>query len=240
MNEGIYSHACRIAKYFRSPRFSGNGQALYDLLRHSETWETDDFSSLVTLYIAGEVKVMELKQGDIYTTHISEGGNPSSLKIFIPHDRTAQDVCIQQDLPQRLVKWLMKTPYGKLLNDKAVGIVKGLLNARIVSIPGILTQEGIPDIDLENRDAEVDKSTTLVILAPPPPRTPPRSLSSKTSEFTFTPPKTPLTAPNVTSPTPTQLTQQRSPPPLQAFELTPGPVPKEMPHSHHTDSSSTT
>lgn len=150
------------------------------------------------------------------------GRETSPLKICIPHDETAQDVCIQQVLPHKLVEWLMKTHRDEHVSEKAVGIVKGLLNARIASIPTILTQEGIHDIDLENRDADVDAFTALIAIAPP--RTPSRSSSSRTSECIFTLPETPLTAP-LTPPTPNNPPQQRPPPPSRPlFTSSPSPA----------------
>jgi len=176
----------RVAKYFRSPRFSGNGQALYDLLRGSETWETDDISAKLTLTIDGKTHSVNQRQGEVYMS----GEDTSPLKIFIPHDGIAQDVCVQGALPRKLVEWLMANPRGKSrapIDDKAVGIVKGLLNARLESIPRILTQEGIHEIEIENTDLQPDDTETLV--DPTAPRTPLRSTppSPGTPGLVFTP-----------------------------------------------------
>ncbi|KAK5657900.1 hypothetical protein OQA88_2449 [Cercophora sp. LCS_1] len=181
----------RVAKYFRSPRFSGDGQALYDLLRNSETWETDDISASLTLTIDGTTHSIKLQQGDVYMT----GGDTSPLKIFIPHDEIAQDVCVQHTLPQKLVGWLVMSPRGETrapVNDRAVGVVKGLLNARLPSIPKILTQEGIHDIDLEDRDVDVPETvftTAAPSGTPPGSSSSPRSSSSspRTPDRVFTP-----------------------------------------------------
>ena len=118
------------------------------------------------------------------------GEDTSPLKIFIPHDGIAQDVCVQGALPRKLVEWLMANPRGKSrapIDDKAVGIVKGLLNARLESIPRILTQEGIHEIEIENTDLQPDDTETLV--DPTAPRTPLRSTppSPGTPGLVFTP-----------------------------------------------------
>ncbi|KAK0742653.1 hypothetical protein B0T18DRAFT_168089 [Schizothecium vesticola] len=185
----------RVAKYFRSPRFWGNGQALYDLLRDSETWETDDISARLTLTLNGKTHAIKLEQGDVYMS----GGDTSPLKIFIPRDEIAQDVCVQYTLPQKLVEWFMINHQDKSrapINDRAVGVVKGLLNARLASIPRILTQEGIHDIDIESRDADAPDTVVATVVAP---QTPSRSRSTSpgTPGRVFTP------APSATLETPT-------------------------------------
>lgn len=203
-----------MAKYLRSPRFSGNGQALYDLLRDSETWETDDISAQMTLTMDGKTHSITLQQGDVYMS----GEDTSPLQIFIPQEETAQDVCIQQTLPRTLVKWLMD-PLDEShppVNDRAVGIVKGLLNARLKSIPMILTQEGIHDIELEERD---DAVVTTVA----PPQTPSRSGSSspETPGPVFTPvPSTDLETPMMdpfSSPSPSLFPRANRPVPSRPF-----------------------
>ncbi|KAK0611985.1 hypothetical protein B0T14DRAFT_531382 [Immersiella caudata] len=212
----------RVAKYFRSPRFQGNGQALYDLLRDSETWETDDISARLSLTVNGKTHSIKLKQGDVYMS----GEDTSPLKIFIPHEETAQDVCIQQTLPQKFVKWLMD-PLDESrvpVNDRAVGIVKGLLNARLRSIPSILTQEGIHEIELEDRD---DAAPDAVVTTVAPPQTPSGSGSGFSSPGTpdrvFTPVpsadfETPLTDP-FSSPSPNLFPRANPAPSRPLFSL---------------------
>ncbi|KAK1761584.1 hypothetical protein QBC47DRAFT_409582 [Echria macrotheca] len=202
----------RIAKYIRSPRFSGNGQALYDLLRTSETWETDDISSRLTLTIDGQKHSIKLKHGDVYMT----GEDTQPLKIFIPHDEIAQDVCVQHNLPRKLVDWLMMHHDGQSrpsVSDRAVGIVKGLLNARLASIPKILMEEGIHDIDLGNRDADAPEPVLITEPSRAPLRLTSRSPSPSTPERVFTPVpstnlETPMTDP-FSSPSPSFFPNER-------------------------------
>ncbi|KAK0705518.1 hypothetical protein B0H67DRAFT_558107 [Lasiosphaeris hirsuta] len=142
----------RLAAHYRSPRFEADGQALYDLLRASETWETDGISSKLSIFIGGATFTVELEQSDVF---IDEASVP--IKIYIPHDDGAQDVCIQKSLPDKLVEWMMKdTSNGeapRTVDADAVGIVTGLLNARVASIGKILDKNGIADIaDIRNLD----------------------------------------------------------------------------------------
>ncbi|KAK0648252.1 hypothetical protein B0T16DRAFT_407934 [Cercophora newfieldiana] len=221
----------RVAKYFQSPRFSGNGQALYDLLRGSETWETDDISATLTLTLDGETHSTFQRRGEVYMS----GEDTSPLKIFIPHNGIAQDVCVQGALPRTLVEWLMASPRGTsrapAIDDKAVGIVKGLLNAHLQSIPRILTQEGIHEIEIANTDdLQPDEHTeTLVDPTRTAPRTPLRSRppSPGTPGLVFTPApavsvETPVTDP-FSSPSPSFFPLVGPPPPDPLLRLSPKP-----------------
>ncbi|KAK3985427.1 hypothetical protein QBC44DRAFT_384907 [Cladorrhinum sp. PSN332] len=154
----------RIAKHLRSPRFSGNGQALYDQLRTSETWETDDISSKLTVIMDGKQHSVALKKSEVYISN--DTSHP--LKIYIPHDEGAQDVCVQHALPRALVDWLLtdaasaaeteitKSKTGQVNKEKAIGVLKGLLNAKQASIPRILAEEGILDVEIPEQEATGD------------------------------------------------------------------------------------
>ncbi|KAK4452224.1 hypothetical protein QBC34DRAFT_457252 [Podospora aff. communis PSN243] len=170
----------RVAKYFRSPKYSDNGQALYDLLRKSETCETDIILTQFTITIDNKTRTIQRSQGDVY---LYGGDGTLPLTVFIPQDERAQDICVQHSLPRELVKWFMADPKGKasqaVTSDKAVGVVKGLLNARLSSVASILTQEGIHEVDVENEDVEDTASS--------PSRS--RSTSPATPEGVFTPTK---------------------------------------------------
>ncbi|KAK4223372.1 hypothetical protein QBC38DRAFT_52883 [Podospora fimiseda] len=116
----------RVAKYIRSPRYSGDGHSLFQQLGASETWETDDISSTMSITLEGNSRSIFLEKSDVYI------GNDESepLKIFIPHEESAQDVCVQGSLPRKLVEWLMTDPETVSRMpirdmEKAVGVVKG-------------------------------------------------------------------------------------------------------------------
>ncbi|KAK4166977.1 hypothetical protein QBC43DRAFT_298156 [Cladorrhinum sp. PSN259] len=139
----------RVAKYIRSPRYSGDGQTLYQRLCASETWETDDILSELSITLDGRMHFINLEKSEVYIS--DEQAAP--LRIFIPQEETAQDICVQHALPRKLVEWLMMDPETGTRKppremEKAVGVVKGLLNARIASVATILTQEGIHEADI--------------------------------------------------------------------------------------------
>lgn len=160
----------RIAVHFRSPRVAENEQAFYDLLRGCETWETDGISSQLILDVDGRSITVQLERSDVYIDD-----DPSTpLKIFIPHDERAQDVCMQQSLPQKLMEWIMADPssgeISTLLDKSTMGIILGLLNAKWAeSIAAILDKAGVNDLtDIPNGDLEDDLEVRGVPSAPEP------------------------------------------------------------------------
>jgi hypothetical protein len=151
---------------------------LYDILQHSETWETDGISSDLSLTIDGQTVTARVEQGDVYIDDSPE----SRLKIYIPHDEETQDVCIQHTLPEKLVAWLMTTAGAEppmFVDKAAVGVIKGVLNARFASVARILEKEGIVEIDLPAPKLDDGHIQALALVsAPMVPRTPGRSPSA--------------------------------------------------------------
>ncbi|KAK4199203.1 hypothetical protein QBC40DRAFT_266127 [Triangularia verruculosa] len=153
----------RVAKFFRSPRFKGDGSELYAQLRRARVWETDDISAQLVLEMNGQRHVVPLEKSDMYIAEEEndEGDTslPPRLTIYIPHDETDQDVCIQHKLPHKLVEWMMTDPTtGKVkpINGSAVRLVTAVLNAKLASLPRILEQEGIHDVGVPDVAYETD------------------------------------------------------------------------------------
>lgn len=177
----------RIATHLGSPRLSGNGQEFYDLLRSSETWETDGISSQLGLRMDGQSVTIEQEQGDVYIDEQPDG----PLKIYIPHDEGKQDECIQSTLPKMLVQWIMTKPRAEtapLIDPVDITIVTGLVNAKPLFLKGILDKGGIVDVDIPNLDIE-DEGVRGVASAPAALGTPPRSPSESSGSVVdvFTP-----------------------------------------------------
>lgn len=158
-----------MAKFFRSPRYQeGNGCKLYAQLRGAQTWETDDISAQLVLEMDGESYVVPLEKSDMYIAEEGEEGEtspPSCLTIYIPHDETDQDVCIQHKLPYKLIEWIMTDPgtgKTKPVDGRAVRVVTAVLNAKFASLPRILEREGVHDVDVpalvEDLDEDEDES----------------------------------------------------------------------------------
>ncbi|KAK4641164.1 hypothetical protein QC761_609930 [Podospora bellae-mahoneyi] len=152
-----------------SPRYQeGNGCKLYAQLRGAQTWETDDISAQLVLEMDGESYVVPLEKSDMYIAEEGEEGEtspPSCLTIYIPHDETDQDVCIQHKLPYKLMEWIMTDPgtgKTKPVDGRAVRVVTAVLNAKFASLPRILEREGVHDVDVpalvEKLDEDEDES----------------------------------------------------------------------------------
>lgn len=69
------------------------------------------------------------------------------LKVYIPMEEEARDISLQHALPSKLFEWIMTNPETKqyTVNAHALGIMKGLLNARVSSVAQILDRDGIMD-----------------------------------------------------------------------------------------------
>ncbi|KAK3315550.1 hypothetical protein B0H66DRAFT_628718 [Apodospora peruviana] len=160
----------RIATHFKSPRVQGDGKSLYDLLRASTTWETNCISSELSIEMDRSCHREKRGQSEVY---IDDSGTLQCLKIYIPHDERTQDVAIQHTLPEKLAQWLMSDPSREkgTINVHVVGIVKGLLNARMSSVATILEMAGMVDIDLQ--ETPLEEENFGVASATPPDRTEP-------------------------------------------------------------------
>lgn len=157
----------------------GDGEELYALLRGSETWETDGISSRLAVEVDGRTITVDLDQSDVF---IDDNDDTTPLRIYIPFDEAAQDICMQTSLPQLLTEWILagqddgssgpnNTGRGW---ESAVAIVQGILNVRPASVAEILLRNGITEADVPNRDLEGDNSRGSAA-APPAPSTPTRS-----------------------------------------------------------------
>ncbi len=142
------TNGCRIAAHIESSRYTGDGGwQLYSLLLASETWETDGISSQLRVTMDGISVVEEVSRSDIYID--DEGTNP--LGFYIPHSEVAQDVCMKSRFPRLLLRWLMKNPETttSMIDQSAlVGVVNGVLNAKLASVPHILEEAGIIEVSL--------------------------------------------------------------------------------------------
>ncbi|KAK4177154.1 hypothetical protein QBC36DRAFT_327734 [Triangularia setosa] len=169
----------RVAKFFRSPRYQeGEGKHLYAQLRGARTWETDDISAQLVLEMNEQSYVVPLDKSDMYIAEEGGEGEPASspprLTIYIPHNETDQDVCIQHKLPYKLAEWMMTDPAtGKMkpMDGRAVRVLTAVLNAKFASLARILEREGVHDVGIfyvvdgvdEEEDVEEDDSDVGVI-----------------------------------------------------------------------------
>lgn len=145
----------RIATHFKSPRVLQDQKGFYELLQAAETWETHGISSILKLSMGNAEFTAEVGQSEV---HIDYDDYATQLKVYIPHNEELQDLCIQHTLPEKLVEWMVRdtcTESTRRVDYPAVGVVKGLLNAKIASVARLLEKEGIINVDIPNTDPEI-------------------------------------------------------------------------------------
>ncbi|KAI1480176.1 hypothetical protein F4774DRAFT_379917 [Daldinia eschscholtzii] len=182
----------RIAAHFQSPRIVGDGQELYDLLRNSCTWETQNISTTLVLSIGSETASQVIDRGLV---HIDD---TDGLEIYVPHDEDLRDQAYLSILPNRLAKWIMTDPITKLKNevDSSMALlIHGVLIAKHRKVDYYLTENGIVEVTIPEQDNQEDviprQSTPTLASSPTAvgPSTPstPRTLRSPSVEL-MTPP----------------------------------------------------
>lgn len=143
----------RIAVHFDSPRISDNGLDLYKVLRRTEVFETNGISSELHLSQDGHDIVHSQEKSEL---HLRE--NAGELKVYVPHDPSAQGFCYFSTLPRRLLEWMMTDPstlITKNAGSRAAHVVTSVLNAPMVNVEQILEAEGIVDSEVPD-DSEID------------------------------------------------------------------------------------
>ncbi|KAK6958355.1 hypothetical protein Daesc_001154 [Daldinia eschscholtzii] len=177
----------RIAAHFQSPRIVGDGQELYDLLRNSCTWETQNISTTLVLSIGSETVSQVIDRGLV---HIDD---TDGLEIYVPHDEDLRDQAYLSILPNRLAKWIMTDPITKLKNeiDSSMALlIHGVLMAKPRKVDYYLTENGIVEVTIPEQDDQEDaiprQSTPTLASSPTAvgPSTPstPRTLRSPSVE----------------------------------------------------------
>ncbi|RYP57689.1 hypothetical protein DL769_009334 [Monosporascus sp. CRB-8-3] len=157
----------RIAKHFQSPRIKDNDQALYDLLRGSQTWETDEILSQLIISMDGNSISEQTSSSQI---HIEDGA--SELKIYVPEEEGSRDACYLFALPRRLVEWAMTDPVTLIqekINPDMIMAMAAILNAKFPAVERLLDEHGIIEADLINRDAEEEEVQDMTRSAPSDP-----------------------------------------------------------------------
>ncbi|KAI1758820.1 hypothetical protein GGR53DRAFT_471962 [Hypoxylon sp. FL1150] len=213
---GLY----RIATHFKSHRIQQSGQALYDILRASRTWETRRIQSTLSVTV-GNISVEEtVDRGDI---HIDDADDV--LQIYVPRDEELRYGSYLSILPKRLVHWMMTDPAAKERQDidsDALRLVQGVLQARASFVNQYLDEQGTIDGSIP----EVEESPTLVsdpAIAMPatPQRSSPYLSGDSSSEDEYTEQETPATdLTSLGSPGP-RLVANRTPFPRQSFSPDP-------------------
>ncbi|KAJ6446727.1 ino80 chromatin remodeling complex protein [Purpureocillium lavendulum] len=152
----------RIAAAFGSPKYKRAGPRLYEFLRGTKVVETNAICSALSITQDGRVAGLQMVRSQ--PLHLAE--EPSGLRIYVPRDRTAQDVCFATVLPRRLAQWLMQDPMAQTTSPAAVdanlvAILGSVLSVDMPVVEGILEHEGIGQVHLPAINQAAFEASTL-------------------------------------------------------------------------------
>ncbi|GJN69183.1 hypothetical protein PLICBS_003230 [Purpureocillium lilacinum] len=139
----------RIAAAFGSPKYKRAGPRLYEFLRGTKVVETNAICSALSITQDGRVVGSQIVHSQ--PLHLAE--EPAGLRIYVPRDKTAQDVCFATVLPRRLAQWLMQDPVAPAsapmpVDANLVAILGSVLSVDMPVVEGILEHEGIGQVHL--------------------------------------------------------------------------------------------
>ena len=143
----------RIAIAFGSPRALYDEVDFYNLLRNSETLETDKISTRLQLHQNGELLVVEEEHAMSLDIHETS----EKLRVFVPRSKRDREACFHSKLPQRFFEWMMTEPKSQIREStsiEGVKIVQSILTAYPYGLSAILEENGIADILTPNKDED--------------------------------------------------------------------------------------
>ncbi|CAK7230302.1 hypothetical protein SEUCBS140593_007541 [Sporothrix eucalyptigena] len=142
-----------LAVAYNSPRVHGSREkALYALLRHAETIETDQMTS--ELHLDQDGKVLKVER-EAATFHIQE--EETGLRIYVPKDMARRELCFNATLPQGICLWMMTDPETMVrgpVMPNMVPAAQAILCAMNISMDYILDYHGIKLADVPEREED--------------------------------------------------------------------------------------
>lgn len=146
-----------VATHFKSPR-SGDSQSLFKLLRSTKVYETDDIFSELHLNQGGEDIKVVLEKSEL---HIQE--NDGSLRIYVPKDEEAQELCFCDRLPKALLERIMTEPSTEIctrVTERALTVMQKIFSLSNPSfIEKVLDRSGILSVDMPSIEMDEDEDT---------------------------------------------------------------------------------
>ncbi|KAK7756612.1 hypothetical protein SLS62_001449 [Diatrype stigma] len=162
----------RIATHFQSPRVKDDGQAFYDSIRTSQTWETDRIISELIIVMNGRSISEQTNSSQL---HIEDG--ESLLRIYVPSDESSRETCYLSALPMRLTEWIMTDPETRIqyeIDPNMIVVTQAILNAKSRVAGHLLEEHGIIEVGITNIDSEEEAHRVNPPVNPDPSRlTPP-------------------------------------------------------------------
>lgn len=142
----------RIAKQYGSPRLSSRSaqEAFYELLRNTQILATDNISSDIQVQQDGRTYT---ERGKTNAVFIRE--HESQLQVYVPRRKKEQTQAFKIKLPRKFLEWTMTDPDTQMreaISDKSVAATEHVFNAPRSMLQETLEEDGIAEIDVENRD----------------------------------------------------------------------------------------
>ncbi len=123
------------------------------MLRTVCTEETNGITSLLRTSVRGEDGLPAQVERGIGDLHIGEAH--SGLTIYVPKDKTKQNICFATPLPIALGEWLMQDSLTNIrdpCDSKMITVLTALLNADNAIMEQILDYHGIFQLSIQNED----------------------------------------------------------------------------------------
>lgn len=164
-------------------------EALYALLRSSETLETDRIYTTLLLNQGKQSYSVEKPTGNALQIDDAEG----HLRIFLPRNRADRETCYLTKLPRYLLDWVMDYPTigPRQTFHEALQVVQAVLMGRPPVLLSILEHHGVPQVSVgeidqydeeDARDFDSSTSSNLPGINTPSSPAPPLSSSRSVSQ----------------------------------------------------------
>ncbi|UNI18105.1 hypothetical protein JDV02_004396 [Purpureocillium takamizusanense] len=145
-------HILRIAATFRTTRYQISSSGLYETLSSMTVKATDGIFTSFLIQQNNKTTVVEEAAGN---EHIDE--TPEGLVIYVPRQKTSQELCFSTVLPRKFAEWLMRDPTTNNtddVDDDAVKALTAVFTCGRFALDEILDRLGIIQLSIHNTDPE--------------------------------------------------------------------------------------
>ncbi|KAG4288696.1 hypothetical protein FPRO06_03518 [Fusarium proliferatum] len=145
-------HIARVASTFSSPRFEDDPLGLYEQLRTMRVVEVERISSMLKIFQNKQPFEIPVATAN---EHIED--STGELKIYVPKERRAQELCFGSVLPRKFAAWLMrssKNPTDGPIETDIVKVLTAVFASERFVLDDVLDDQGILTVPFDNQDEE--------------------------------------------------------------------------------------